>query len=65
MIPRLDSEEPLKRVCQEFVDAIEKGIKPKTDGRSGYNVVRIIEAAQRSLKAGGCPEEIVWEEGQP
>ena len=65
VIPRLDSEEPLKRVCQEFVDAIEKGIKPKTDGRSGYNVVRIIEAAQRSLKAGGCPEEIVWEEGQP
>ena len=62
VIPRLDSVEPLKRVCQEFVDAIEKGIKPRTDGRDGCNIVRIIEAAQRSLAAGGHPEEIVWEE---
>ena len=37
----------------EFVGAIKTGKRPTTDGRSGLKVVKILEAAQESLRAGG------------
>ncbi len=51
--PYIDKTEPLARVCQTFLDAIENGTKPLTDGNSGLEVVRILEAAQQSLRKHG------------
>jgi predicted dehydrogenase len=47
------SEEPLQNVVRHFADCIVEGKHPLTDGESGLRVVRILEAAQRSIKAQG------------
>jgi predicted dehydrogenase len=57
-IPALDFPEPLKLECQHFVDCIREGKTPLTDGQSGLDVVSVLEAAQRSLDAGGRPESV-------
>jgi predicted dehydrogenase len=51
--PHLDKTEPLELVCRDFVRAIEDGRRPLADGGLGLQVVRILEAAQRSLARGG------------
>jgi hypothetical protein len=51
--PRLDQTEALSRMAGEFVDAIAAVRPPVTDGRSGLNVVRILEAAEMSIKRRG------------
>ena len=53
-IPYLHQEEPLKSVCQHFVDCIDNGTRPRTGGREGLELVRILEAASASLKANGA-----------
>src|SRR6266702_8776144 len=50
-IPHIIQEEPLKTVCQHFVDCVETGTQPITGGREGLQLVRILEAASVSLKA--------------
>ena len=55
LVPRLDQFEPLALETNEFLDAIEEGRAPLTDGVSGLQVVRALEAAQTSLEAGGAP----------
>jgi predicted dehydrogenase len=52
--PYVDKTEPLARVCQSFVRAIETGEAPPTDGRAGLEVVRILECAQASLARDGA-----------
>jgi predicted dehydrogenase len=58
IIPRIDSVEPLKLGCSHFIECIEKGLTPRSDGIDGLNVVKILEAAQRSLRNGGTKERI-------
>ena len=53
--PKLDSTEALRYVCDEFLEAIRQARPPLTDGASGLRVVRLLEAAQESIKAGGRP----------
>jgi predicted dehydrogenase len=36
-----------------FVECVEKGTTPITDGQAGLRLVRILDAAQRSIKAQG------------
>lgn len=52
--PRLDATEALHYVVAEFLDSIRDNRKPLTDGEAGLRVVRILEAAQQSLKEGGA-----------
>jgi len=54
-IPHIQQEEPLKIECQHFIDCIENGSDPETNGRQGLELVRILEAASASLKANGAP----------
>jgi predicted dehydrogenase len=54
-IPYIQQEEPLKVVCQHFVDCIENGTKPISGGREGLELVKVLEAASASLKAKGGP----------
>ena len=51
--PRLETSEALSRMAGEFVAAIKDGRTPLTDGQSGLNVVRILEAAEMSIKHRG------------
>jgi len=52
--PRIDQTEALKVLVDHLVDCIKKKKKPITDGESGLRVVRILEAADKSLKKGGA-----------
>ena len=51
--PKLDTTEALRYVVAEFLDSISEGRKPLTDGYAGLRVVRLLEAAQQSMKNGG------------
>lgn len=58
IIPKLELKEPLAAMVQEFLTCIRENKTPKTDGISGLRVVKIIEAAQKSLKNNGVKVEI-------
>jgi predicted dehydrogenase len=51
--PRLDASEALSCMAGEFIAAIKDGRPPLTNGQSGLNVVRILEAAEMSIKHRG------------
>ena len=53
----VEVEEPLRRECQDFLECIEHRRIPRADGRQGLQVLRILDACQRSLQEGG---KIVW-----
>ena len=55
LIPRVEMAEPLKLECQHFVDCVRDHAQPISDARDGLRVVRILEAAQRSLERDGLP----------
>ena len=58
LIPKIDFVEPLQLECQHFVDCIRDGTTPLTDGRTGLDVVRTLEAAQRSMEQDGRVIEV-------
>lgn len=45
----VDRTEPLKEECRHFVHCIETGTPPRTDGREGLAVLRVLDAAERAL----------------
>jgi len=51
--PYIKMTEPLRVECQHFVDCIQEGRAPLTDGNAGLQVVRVLEAATKSLRSGG------------
>jgi len=51
--PKLDSTEALRYVVAEFLDSIRERRQSLTDGHAGLRVVRLLEAAQQSMKNGG------------
>lgn len=51
--PKIDGTEALKYVAQEFLSSINENRKPLTDAEAGLRVVRLLEAAQTSIKTGG------------
>jgi predicted dehydrogenase len=52
-IPKLEGTEALKAEAQYFVDCIEKNQEPFNNGQAGLQVVRLLEAADESIKKGG------------
>lgn len=54
----LDIAEPLRLQCLQFLESIETRRNPLTDGESGLRVLRVLDAAERSLAAGGTPIEL-------
>lgn len=53
VIPFISNAEPLKLECSHFIKSIEQGMKPRSDGWSGFRVTSILEAANSSLLNGG------------
>ncbi len=58
LAPNLDTGEALRCMAQEFVQSIRDKRAPVSDGYSGYRVVRLLEAAQRSMEMDGRPVEL-------
>ena len=56
--PKLESTEALRIEGEHFVDCIENGKTPMTDGALGLRVVELIEAATRSMHQRGQSVEI-------
>jgi predicted dehydrogenase len=54
-IPTIKMVEPLRTEADHFIQCIQTRIDPKTGGRDGVKVVKILSAAQKSLKGGGVP----------
>jgi hypothetical protein len=53
--PPVEAAEPLKRQCDHFVWCVETDARPRTDGKAGVAVVKVMEAIQRSLRSLGAP----------
>ena len=51
--PRLDNLEALQTEALHFIDCVENRRQPETNGQSGLRMVKMIEAAERSLRAKG------------
>ena len=54
-IPSIPGTEPLRLECQHFVDCIREGREPETPGSQGRDVVRLLQAGQRSMDLDGAP----------
>ncbi len=55
VIPQITMSEPLRTECQHFLHCVRSGESPRSNGRTGLAVVRILEAAQQSLDRDGEP----------
>lgn len=51
--PHVEPGEPLQAAVSHFAECVREGKPPLSDGNLGLRVVRLIEAATRSLKAQG------------
>lgn len=48
----LEEREPLRAECEHFLDCIESGNAPITDGKEGLQVLKVLDACQRALVNG-------------
>ena len=66
---RLDipEAEPLRLECEHFLACVKNGQRPTTDGSEGLRVLKVLNAAQRSLNLDGAkilvnPAEEIWKQ---
>jgi predicted dehydrogenase len=60
--PVLDATEALRTEASHFISCIQQGRQPLTGGPMGLRVVRILEAATKSMAQRGQPVEVDWGE---
>jgi predicted dehydrogenase len=53
VLPRIDDSEPLRNEAEHFIACIQSNETPVSDGYSGLEVVRTLEAACDSIREGG------------
>jgi predicted dehydrogenase len=58
LIPQIDLSEPLKKECDHFISCVRDGKPCRTSGEDGLKVVRVIAAAEESMRAGGQPVKL-------
>ncbi|MDX2187416.1 MAG: Gfo/Idh/MocA family oxidoreductase [Opitutaceae bacterium] len=58
--PRIPHQEALSNLVADFEHALTTGTKPRSDGRFAADTVRILEAAQRSVKEHGAEVTLEW-----
>ncbi len=56
--PRVEVTEPLSLELDDFCRSIRTGAPPRASAQVGVDVVRMIEAAERSLQQGGMRSEV-------
>jgi predicted dehydrogenase len=60
LIPRIPTTEPVKAEVSHFIDCVQTGQTPISDGINGWQVVKILEAADQSIDRNGAVVEIDW-----
>jgi len=60
-LPYIKSAEPLRVECLHFLDCVRRRLRPRSDGADGLAVVRVLEAAEQSLRRRGEPVHLSWE----
>jgi UDP-2-acetamido-3-amino-2,3-dideoxy-glucuronate N-acetyltransferase len=48
----VEPNEPLEAECRHFLSCVASGVRPRTDGREGLRVLRVLDRAARSMGAG-------------
>ena len=48
----VEEAEPLECECRHFIECVASGERPRTDGREGLRVLKVLQAAQRSVDEG-------------
>ena len=56
--PRVEQTEALAAETKYFIDCVSKNERPFNDGRAGLRIVRLLEAADKSLKNRGIPVDL-------
>jgi predicted dehydrogenase len=56
--PRINASEPLSLELRDFCDAVTTGSEPRSSATIGLEVVRMIEAVDRSTDLGGASVEV-------
>ncbi len=56
--PRIDAVEPLSLELKDFCDAIRGGSAPRSSAALGVDVVRMIDAVERSLASSGARVDV-------
>jgi predicted dehydrogenase len=56
--PKVEQTEALKREAEYFIDCVNRNQTPFNDGVAGLRVVRLLEAATKSLAQRGRPVEL-------
>lgn len=59
-IPRVPLQEPLALECAHFADCVLSRREPRSSGRVGRTVVRILESADRSLQSASAQQPVEW-----
>jgi predicted dehydrogenase len=62
--PRLDNVEALREEAAHFSDCIHSKARPLTDGQTGLRIIRLLEAAEKSLRERGNVVELNISEGE-
>ncbi len=63
LIPYINFKEPLLIECKHFLECISTNRKPQTSGLEGLEVVKVLEAAQRSLDSHNGHELLLADKG--
>jgi len=53
-VPKLNTTEALTGVAADFISAILEGKRPRSSYQLGLDVVKILEASEKSIKNNGC-----------
>jgi predicted dehydrogenase len=61
VIPHIPFVEPLRAECNHFIESVKNHTEPQSSGTVGLKVVKVVEAATRSLENGG-KQELAWPE---
>ena len=56
--PRIEACEPLKNQCRHFLECVRSGQRPISGGKEGRDVVRVLEAVNRSIEYKGLQVEL-------
>src|ERR1700676_4030821 len=56
--PHIEPAEPLKHQCRHFLECVRTGKRPISSGADGRDVVRVLEAVNRSIEFKGLQVEV-------